>query len=98
MLGLSGIVVLMLDAKMEPSIARGMVKGAPDPLYSEFRLSYCMLLNLLLHANSGDQCEPEAVMRESFRQFQALQALPALQDSVLQLQVPFLTTFIPPWG
>jgi rRNA-processing arch domain len=37
----------MLDAKMEPMIAKEMVKGAADTLYSEFSLGYSMLLNML---------------------------------------------------
>ena len=39
----AGIVVLMLDSKMEPSIAKDMVRGAADTLYSGERackLSY----------------------------------------------------------
>jgi hypothetical protein len=30
----AGIVVLMLDSKMEPAIAKDMVRGAADTLYS----------------------------------------------------------------
>ena len=41
-------VVLMLDHRMEPSAAKDMIKGAADPLYSEFHLQYGMLLNMLL--------------------------------------------------
>ena len=38
----------MLDHRMEPSAAKDMIKGAADPLYSEFHLQYGMLLNMLL--------------------------------------------------
>ena len=43
----TGIVILMLDTKMEPAIAKEMIRGAPDTLHSEFHLEYSMLLNLL---------------------------------------------------
>jgi superfamily II RNA helicase len=34
----SGIVILMLDSRLEPATAKDMIKGAPDNLYSEFHL------------------------------------------------------------
>ena len=37
----------MLDTRLEPAVARDMVKGAADPLYSAFHLGYNMLLNIL---------------------------------------------------
>ena len=33
---LKGIVMLMLDAKMEAIVAKNMIKGAPDVMYSKF--------------------------------------------------------------
>ena len=68
--------MLMLDTRMEPAVARGMVQGAPDALRSEFHLSYTMLLNLALGEAAT---EPEALLRASFRQFQTERALPALR-------------------
>ena len=56
----------MLDAKMESGVAKAMIKGAPDTMYSEFHLGYNMLLNLLRMEGS----EPEQLMAASFRQFQ----------------------------
>ena len=38
---------MMMDEKMEPDVAKNMVKGQSDPLNSSFHLSYNMLLNLL---------------------------------------------------
>lgn len=58
----------MLDTKMEPSVAREMVKGAPDVLTSSFHLGYNMLLNLGLVGGEGAQ--PADLMAQSFRQFQ----------------------------
>jgi rRNA-processing arch domain len=36
----AGVVVMMLDTKLEPAIAKDMLRGAADPLWSEFRLGY----------------------------------------------------------
>ncbi|GAB4818279.1 hypothetical protein N2152v2_005325 [Parachlorella kessleri] len=77
-----GIVVLMLDSKMEPSIAKDMVRGAADTLYSEFHLEYNMLLNLL----RVEGADPETLMRLSYRQFQTERALPALEARVARLE------------
>ena len=82
--GGAGVVVLCLDTRMEPAVARGMVQGAPDTLHSEFQLSYTMLLNLLLgEAALG----PEALLQASFRQFQTERALPALRARTARLEV-----------
>lgn len=75
--------MLMLDTRMEPAVARGMVQGAPDTLHSEFHLSYTMLLNLLL----GEMADPESLLRASFRQFQMERSLPDLQRRVAALTV-----------
>ena len=76
-----GIVILMMDAKMEPAIVRGMVQGAPDPLYSSFHLSYNMIVNLL--RTDG---EPQALIRQSYRQFQTDRSLPAMERHALALE------------
>lgn len=77
-----GIVVLMLDTKMEPAIAKDMIRGAPDTLYSAFNLRYNMLLNLM----RVEGASPEALLRHSYRQFQLQRALPVLQQRVTALQ------------
>lgn len=59
-----------------------MVKGAPDPLYSEFHLGYAMLLNLV----RAEGADPEGLMSASYRQFQAQRALPQLQRQVEDLR------------
>ena len=80
---LAGVVILMLDSKMEPAVAKDMLRGAPDTLHSEFRLGYNMLLNLL-RVEGG---EPEHLLRASYRQFQVERSLPALQQRIAALQV-----------
>ena len=66
----------MLDTKLEPAVAKDMVKGAPDRLWSEFHLSYNMLLNLA--RAEARRTEPDAVIRSSFLQFQTQRSLPTL--------------------
>lgn len=77
-----GICILMIDEKLEPSTAKMMVKGSADPLNSAFHLSYNMLLNQM-RCEDGD---PEALLRQSFYQFQSDRALPSLQKRVKDLE------------
>ena len=74
----------MLDSKMEPAIARDMVKGAPDTLHSEFRLGYSMLLNMM---RGQGRMKAQELLAASFKQFQVEQALPVLQKKIDSLQV-----------
>jgi ATP-dependent RNA helicase DOB1 len=64
----------MLDAKMEPAVAKAMIKGSPDALTSAFSLRYSTLLSLA----RVEGATPEALLARSFRQWQARGALPAL--------------------
>ncbi|KAI5065335.1 hypothetical protein GOP47_0020030 [Adiantum capillus-veneris] len=77
-----GVCILMLDEKLEPAIAKSMVKGSPDPLNSAFHLSYNMILNQM----RCEESDPETLLRSSFYQFQCDRALPQLQDRVLNLE------------
>ena len=72
---------------MEPAVARDMVKGLPDTLHSEFRLSYSMLLNLM---RGEGRMPARELLTASFKQFQVEQALPALKLKVEKLQVKAL--------
>lgn len=73
-----GIVIQMMDEKMEPSAAKEILKGTADALNSAFHLGYNMLLNLL-RIEDGD---PERLMALSFHQFQAERAAPAMEEEV----------------
>jgi ATP-dependent RNA helicase DOB1 len=77
-----GIVILCVDEKMEPSVAKGMLKGHADPLNSSFHLGYNMLLNLLRF----EGVDPEFLIRRSFHQFQHDQHLPVLQAKLAFLE------------
>ena len=73
-----GIVIQMIDEKMEPAAATDLLRGQTDPLHSAFHLGYNMLLNLL-RVEGGD---PERMMALSFHQFQNERAAPALAAAV----------------
>ncbi|KAJ3022834.1 Exosome RNA helicase MTR4 [Thoreauomyces humboldtii] len=73
-----GIVILMLDEKMEPAVAKGMLKGVSDPLNSAFHLTYSMILNL----QRVEGISPEYILERSFIQFQACAKIPDLQKEV----------------
>lgn len=70
-----GIVILMIDEKMEPAVAKGMLKGVADPLNSAFHLQYSMILNLM----RIEGISPEYILERSFIQFQASAKIPDLQ-------------------
>ena len=42
-----GITILMANKKLEPEVAKAMLKGKSDSLYSSFHLGYNMLLNMM---------------------------------------------------
>ncbi|EFJ42378.1 hypothetical protein VOLCADRAFT_107315 [Volvox carteri f. nagariensis] len=77
-----GVVILMLDTRLEPPVAKEMIKGAPDTLYSAFHLGYNMLLGLM----RVEGAEPEQLMGASFRQFQVERSLPSLEARVSTLE------------
>ena len=77
-----GICILMVDQKMEPEVAKGMLKGHMDPLNSSFHISYNMLLNLMRIEDS----HPEQMIRKSFHQFQNDRATPEIYRKRKELQ------------
>ncbi|CAH0555487.1 unnamed protein product [Brassicogethes aeneus] len=75
-----GIVILMVDEKVPPSVGRNIVKGLPDPINSAFHLTYNMVLNLL----RVEEINPEYMLERSFFQFQNQTAIPGLYDSYVK--------------
>ncbi|TMW60703.1 hypothetical protein Poli38472_000745 [Pythium oligandrum] len=73
-----GIVIQMLSEQMEPQVAKGILYGQADPLFSAFHLGYNMLLNLM----RVEDADPEYMIKQSFHQFQNEQAAPALEDAL----------------
>lgn len=77
-----GIVIQMIDEKMEPSVCKGILYGDPDPLNSSYRISYNMLLNMM----RVEEVDPEFLLRASFHQFQQESETPALEAQATELE------------
>ncbi|GMM35769.1 ATP-dependent RNA helicase [Saccharomycopsis crataegensis] len=73
-----GIVIMMIDEKMEPQVAKGMVKGVSDRLDSAFHLGYNMILNLM----RVEGISPEYLLENSFYQFQSVTAVPEMEKTL----------------
>eukprot|EP00547_Thalassionema_nitzschioides_P008956 CAMPEP_0194227698 /NCGR_PEP_ID=MMETSP0156-20130528/42992_1 /TAXON_ID=33649 /ORGANISM="Thalassionema nitzschioides, Strain L26-B" /LENGTH=1107 /DNA_ID=CAMNT_0038960191 /DNA_START=38 /DNA_END=3361 /DNA_ORIENTATION=- len=69
-----GIVIQMVDEKMEPAVCKGILYGDPDPLNSSYKISYNMLLNMM----RVEDVDPEYLLRSSFHQFQREKEVPGL--------------------
>ncbi|XP_068626298.1 exosome RNA helicase MTR4 [Battus philenor] len=73
-----GIVILMIDQKVTPTVVKEMVQGKADPINSAFHLTYNMVLNLL----RVEEINPEYMLERSFYQFQNQAAIPDLIEKV----------------
>ncbi|KAL8003220.1 putative Helicase superfamily, ATP-binding domain, ATP-dependent RNA helicase Ski2 [Plasmopara halstedii] len=77
-----GIVIQMLSEQMEPQVAKGILYGQADPLFSTFHLGYNMLLNLM----RVEDADPEYMIKQSFHQFQSEQSAPALEEALARVK------------
>ncbi|BFZ54563.1 ATP-dependent RNA helicase mtr4 [Savitreella phatthalungensis] len=77
-----GIVILMIDEKMDPPVAKGMLKGQADRLDSAFHLSYNMILNLM----RVEGISPEFMLERCFFQFQSNSEVPKLEAELARLE------------
>lgn len=77
-----GIVIMMIDEKMEPQVAKGMVKGEADRLDSAFHLGYNMILNLM----RVEGISPEFMLEHSFYQFQNAASVPVLEKKLYEIE------------
>jgi len=77
-----GIVIQMIDEKMEPAVCKGMLYGQTENLNSSYHISYNMLLNLM----RVEDVDPEYLLRASFHQFQREQDAPALISQAEELE------------
>ncbi|KAJ3345963.1 ATP-dependent RNA helicase mtr4, partial [Kappamyces sp. JEL0680] len=77
-----GIVILMIDQKMEPAVAKGMLKGVSDALNSAFHLTYTMILNL----SRVDGVTHEYMLQNSFHQHQHSAKIPELLRDISILE------------
>ncbi|KAK3387491.1 rRNA-processing arch domain-containing protein [Podospora didyma] len=77
-----GIVIMMVDDKLEPETARAIVVGHQDRLNSAFHLGYNMVLNLL----RIEAISPEFMLERCFFQFQNAASVPQLEKELMALQ------------
>ncbi|KAI4184220.1 MAG: hypothetical protein L6R41_004902 [Letrouitia leprolyta] len=77
-----GIVIMMIDEKMEPAIAKEIVRGEQDKLNSAFYLGYNMILNLM----RVEGISPEFMLERCFFQFQNSASVPQLERERSQLE------------
>ncbi|KAK3297859.1 rRNA-processing arch domain-containing protein [Chaetomium fimeti] len=77
-----GIVIMMIDDKLEPDVARSVVVGHQDRLNSAFHLGYNMILNLL----RIEAISPEFMLERCFFQFQNTSSVPQLERDLASLQ------------
>ncbi|KAI0071672.1 antiviral helicase [Panus rudis PR-1116 ss-1] len=73
-----GVVIMMVDEKLEPAAAKEMIKGEADRLDSAFHLGYNMVLNLL----KVEGISPEYMLERCFLQFQSSAGVPLLEDEL----------------
>ncbi|KAE8270083.1 hypothetical protein A4X09_0g2242 [Tilletia walkeri] len=73
-----GIVIMMFDEKLEPPMAKAMVKGEADRLDSAFHLGYNMILNLM----RVEGISPEYMLERSFFTFQSRASIPGLEEEL----------------
>uniref|UniRef100_A0A7E4VDN8 Superkiller viralicidic activity 2-like 2 n=1 Tax=Panagrellus redivivus TaxID=6233 RepID=A0A7E4VDN8_PANRE len=73
-----GVVILMVDQAISSDIAKNLIKGAADPLNSQFRLTYNMILNLM----RVEGVEPDFILKKSFYHFQNQMTLPDMYKQI----------------
>ncbi|KAI7863459.1 rRNA-processing arch domain-containing protein [Spinellus fusiger] len=78
-----GVVIMMIDEKMEPAVAKNMVKGESDRMDSAFHLSYNMVLNLL----RVEGISPEFMLERCFYTFQNDAHIPQYERELAHLEV-----------
>ena len=76
-----GIVIQMIDEKIESETAKNILYGESDPLYSSYHVAYNMVLNML----RVDDSNPENLLKMSFHQFQHEAKIPNLETKAEQL-------------
>jgi len=77
-----GIVIMMINEQMDPSIAKEIVRGEQDKLNSAFYLGYNMILNLL----RVEGISPEFMLERCFHQFQNMASASGLEKELQQLE------------
>ena len=77
-----GVVIMMIDEQMEPAIAKDIVRGEQDKLYSAFYLGYNMILNLM----RVEGVSPEFMLERCFFQFQNTASVSGLEKELHEME------------
>lgn len=77
-----GIVIMMIDEKMEPEDAKTIVRGEQDKLNSAFYLGYNMILNLM----RVEGISPEFMLERCFFQFQNSASVSGMEKQLRALE------------
>ena len=77
-----GVVIMMINETMEPTVAKNIVRGEQDKLNSAFYLGYNMILNLL----RVEGISPEFMLERCFHQFQNLASVSDLEKELRNLE------------
>lgn len=77
-----GIVIMIVDEKLDSEVGKSLMKGHSDPINSAFRLTYNMVLNLL----RLEEINPEFMLEKSFYQFQNYRAIPEMIAKIKQME------------
>jgi len=77
-----GIVIMMVDDKLEPETVKEIVAGQQDRLNSAFYLGYNMILNL----QRIEPISPEYMLERCFLQFQTTASVPTLEREIASMQ------------
>ncbi|KIY47752.1 antiviral helicase [Fistulina hepatica ATCC 64428] len=77
-----GVVIMMVDEKLEPAHAKQMVKGEADRLDSAFHLGYNMIMNLM----KIEAISPEYMLARCFFQFQNNAGIPQLEKELKEAE------------
>ncbi|KAI5284879.1 ATP-dependent RNA helicase mtr4 [Ascosphaera aggregata] len=77
-----GIVIMMINEAMDPTVAKEIVRGEQDKLNSAFHLGYNMVLNLL----RVEGISPEFMLEQCFHQFQSAASAGGLEKELAQLE------------
>jgi ATP-dependent RNA helicase DOB1 len=86
-----GVVIMMCDEKLEPTSAKGMIKGEADRLDSAFHLGYNMVLNLM----KVEGISPEYMLERCFFQFQSSANVPTLEKGTSSSAFSLVVTHHP---
>ncbi|THU90410.1 antiviral helicase [Dendrothele bispora CBS 962.96] len=73
-----GVVIMMCDEKLEPAVAKDMIKGEADRLDSAFHIGYNMVMNLM----KVEGISPEYMLERCFHQFQSSTGIPKLEEEL----------------